>query len=320
MTIPPTYTTKHQQSVMCAVTTIILLLLGFSGRTQVLDSIPGNRDSSEIFEIEKEYQYQGKTYQAGRMLLKDFTYGSLTLRIIKDGNSMDISAPMDEYPDLEMSETRLIQLHNRPFFLVKDRYRVYLIDLEQEKISARIEPGQSVEYGDDAISGTIGGFQFFDHDKYLIGYAVSYGPFCFNISDLRHPRELQRYTAQYGDNGQPYFFLEQQANRRWNGFIAQSDTLRHKLFKGIKNTRFLFQDAHLSTPEDIYVDPADYENGHPEPFLLLQEVVPMPNDPDNPQAMDLQPWVIDLKPWVIDLQKGKLLKGKAADQFIKSQR
>lgn len=308
-TIP---TTKNKRCACRFFMTIILLLFDFSGRAQILDSISEGRDSSEFFEIEKEYQYQDKTYQAGRLLLKNFKYGPLTLRIIKDDNSRDISAPMDEYPDLEMSKTCLVRLHNRPFFLVIDRYRVYLIDLEREEISGIMQPGLGVEYGDDSISGTVSGIRFFDHDQYLIGYAVSYGPFCFNISDLSHPRELQRYTDRYEDGGQPYFFLEQQPNGLWNGFTAQSDTLRHELFKGIKNTSFLFRDARLATPDGIYADPADYEIGHPEPFLVLQEIVPVPNDKDNPQEVDLQPWVIDLK-------KGKLLKGKAAQRFIEGQ-
>lgn len=283
---------------------------------QSLTNWPQHIDKTETFGVEKEYQYQGKTYQVGRMLLKDFTYGPLTLRIMEHDNITDICAPMDENPDLETSQTRLVQLRNRPFFLVKDRYHAYLIDLEQERIFPIIMPGRGVNYGDDAISKTIGGFHFFDNDQYLLGAAVNYGPFCFNISDLDHPVELKRYSSQSSDYGQPYFFLEQNADGTYNGLISQSDKTEKSSFESVFyseeiEANYLFQKAHLATPEDIYADPADYEIGHPEPYLLLHEKV-------YTKQGNIQE--IDLKPWVIDLKKGVLLKGKQAKQFIKKQK
>lgn len=260
---------------------------------QSLTNWPEHMEKTETFEVEQEFQYRGKTYQVGRLLLKDFKYGALTLRVIEGENMTEICAPMDEYPDLEMSETDLIHLRNRPFFFVKDRYRVYLVDLEHERISARIEPGAGVEYGDDSISGTVSGFQFFDHDQYLLGVAVSYGPFCFNISDLDHPKELPRYTSQYGDSGQPYFFLEQQPDGRWNGLIAQSDTVNKPLYKEIKGVRFLFRDAHMTPPGEPYLNPV-IERA-PKPVVLLY------GKGINGKKT----------PWVVDLTKGELVVNQA---------
>lgn len=56
-----------------------------------------------------------------------------------------------------------------------DRYQVYLVDLENEKFSAPMQPGMEIDYGNDAISGTLSGFQFFDEDRYLLGTAANYG-------------------------------------------------------------------------------------------------------------------------------------------------
>lgn len=286
-------------------------LLQFNGEVyehielQSLGKWPKNIDKTETFGVEKEYQYQGKTYQVGRLLLKDFKYGPLTLRTIEKSNITDICAPMDEYPDLEMSETRLIRLHNRPFFFVIDRYRVYLIDLKQEKISVRIEPGQGVEYGDDSISGTVGGFQFFDQGQYLIGTAASYGVFCFDISDMLHPKELKRYSSDFSDRGQPYFFLKQNADGTYDGIISRSDTTKRSTHISNFYTEtiggdYLFQDAYLTETEGDYADPADYEIGDPKPFLLLQEQCKKGN----------------IIPWVVDLETGVLLKGESAQRFM----
>ena len=264
-----------------------------------------NADKTETFGVQREYTHGGKTYQVGRMLLKDFQYGPLTLRVIEKDTITDILAPMDEYPDLEMSRAESIQLHGRPSFFVIDRYRVYLVDLENEKISVGIQPGLGVAYGDDSISGTVGGFQFFDGDNYLLGIAVSYGIFCFNISDLDHPRELLRYTSDFSDHGQPYFFLEKNADGSYNGIVSQSDTTKKSnhfsgFYTATKQARYLFRGVHLTVSEESYADPADYEIGHPEPFLLLYE-----KEGNGGKT-----------PWVIDLKKGIVIKGEAAKRFI----
>ena len=93
-------------------------------KLQSLTNWPDNANETETFGVQKEYTYRGKTYQVGRILLKDFKYGPLTLRVIKKDTITDILAPMDKYPDLQMSHADLIKLHGRPFFLVIDRYRV----------------------------------------------------------------------------------------------------------------------------------------------------------------------------------------------------
>lgn len=283
---------------LCFMFSVLTILLLFSS-WQVSYGQQVAQDKTEIFGVGKEYIHRGKTYQVGRLLLNDFKYGPLTLRVIEKGKTTDIIAPVDEYPDLEMSHTRLIQLHGRPFFFVIDRYRVYLVDLENEKVSARIQPGLGVAYGEDAISGQMNGFQFFDGDSYLLGIAVSYGVFCFNISDLDHPKELLRYSSDFSDHGQPYFFLEQNADSTYNGIVSESDTTKKSthvsgFYTATNTARYLFRDAHLALPEEPYADPADYEIGRPEPFLLLKEI-----GADGTEI-----------PWVIDLKKGTLVKGK----------
>lgn len=280
--------------------------LNFDGLDDfIIINWPNNGNETETFDVQKEYTLRGKTYQVGRLLLKDFQYGPLTLRVIEKDTITDILAPMDEYPDLEMSRADLIQLHERPFFFVIDRYRVYLVDLENEKISARIQPGLGVEYGDDSISGTVNGFQFFDEDNYLLGIAASYGLFCFNISDLDHPKELLRYSSQSDDQGQPYFFLEQNPDGYYNGIMSQSDTTKKSthvsnFYTAAEKATYLFQDAHLAVPEEPYADPADYEIGRPKSFVLLYE-----KGTNGKKIL-----------WVVDLQKRTLIKGEEAQRFI----
>lgn len=260
------------------------------------------RDTTELFSVEGEHTGQGKTYQVGRVLFPDFTYGPLTLRVIEAGTIAEVIAPIDENPDLEMSHTRLIELRGRPFFFVIDRYAVYLVDLENEKISAKIEPGLGVEYGDDSISGTVSGFQFFDQDNYLLGIAVGYGLFCFNITDLDQPKELLRYSSLFYDRGQPYLFLEKNLDGSYRGIVSKSDTRKKaryisNFYTATEKATYLFKDAQIILPNEPYIDPVVDET--PRPFLLFYEKTT--NDKEAPL--------------VIDLKKGKLLRGKALSCF-----
>lgn len=291
------------------VPTYLLQFDGSSYQTIELQSLtnwPNNANETETFGVQKEYTYRGKTYQVGRILLKDFKYGPLTLRVIKKDTITDILAPMDEYPDLQMSHADLIKLHGRPFFLVIDRYRVYLVDLENEKISSCIQPGLGVEYGDDSISGTLSSLQFFDEDQYLLGIAVSYGVFCFNISDLDDPKELLRYTSGFSDRGQPYFFLEENADGTYNGIVSGSDTLKKSnnissFYTATDKATYLFQDAQIMPLDEPYIDPSIDEA--PKPFVLLYE------KGTNGKRI----------PWVVDLDKGRLIQGRSAQRFIDRQ-
>lgn len=278
---------------------LVVFLLLYSGRASYGQQL--GPENAENFQVEKEYTYGGKKYHVGRLLLHDFSYGPLTLRVIEKDKTTDIQAPMDDYPDLEMSHTDLIQLQGRPFFLVIDRYRIYLVDLENEKISARIQPGLGVEYGDDSISSTVGGFQFFDQDQYLIGIAVNYGLFCFNISDLAQPKELLRYTGHYGDQGQPYFFLEQNNDGSYNGLVSRSDTLKKSshisnFYSATEKATYLFRHAQIMPPNETYINPVHDEA--PKSTLLLYE-----KDTNGKKT-----------PWVIDLNKGALIKGESVQK------
>src|SRR5690606_38919049 len=142
---------------------------------QSLTNWPNNMNEIENFGVQKEYAHRGKTYQVGRMLLKDFQYGPLTLRVIEKVTITDIIAPLQEYPDLEMSRVDVIHLQGCSFSFVIDRYRVYLVALPTEKISACIQTDMRVEYGEDSFRGTVSGFPLFDDNYYLLGIAVRYG-------------------------------------------------------------------------------------------------------------------------------------------------
>ena len=291
---------------ICLINYMLFILLFFCG-SQLVYAQTNVEGKTETFYLEKEYLHQGKNYQLGRLQLKDSTYSSLSLRI-KEGDQTlrDHVAPAVQY--LEISQVQLIMLKERPFFFVKGRYELFLVDLQGEEIAPLIRPGVDVSYREDALSGQMNGFQFFDEDNYLLGIAVSYGVFCFNISDLAKPKELLRYSSDFSDQGQPYFFLEKNAQGRYNGIIAQSDTTEKSMhisgfYTKTKEARYLFQDAHIVVPDQVYADPADYETGHTRNFLQFQQI-----GPRGAQS-----------PWVINLKKGELLEGKEAENFLKKQ-
>lgn len=259
---------------------------------------------ADWFEGEKSFLYNktGELYEIGRIVRSNSQYGPLTLRI-KNGDEVRIvTAPHSE--DLEIYDIQLHFINEHPYFLVIDRYKLFLVDMENESIAPFMQPGLAVEYREDAMSGTMNGFQFFNRGNYLLGIAVNYGVFCFDLTDTGQPAELQRYSSQSSDYGQPYFFLQQQSDGTWNGIIAQSDTLKKSrsvtgFYTESKTARFIFQDERLIEPTDPVIDPY-FE---PKPYLMLRAI-----KSDGAE-----------EPWGIDLQNGILHQGKEATDYLEEQ-
>lgn len=97
---------------------------------------PKHMHEADTLDVYKEYEYKGKTYQIGRLLLEDAQLGPLILRVSENNRQRDhMSEPID-YP--ELSRVELIKLKGRPFFFVIDRYHLFLVDIEAEKIAPSI--------------------------------------------------------------------------------------------------------------------------------------------------------------------------------------
>ena len=105
--------------------------------------------------------------------------------------------------------------------VISSRYEVVLYHPDSGQVSRVIVPGTQVEYGEDAVSGTLGGLH---HDGiFLTGNAVGYGMFCMDITDWNRPLELLRVSCGRENNGQPYLFLKENDQGGWDGFVAASD-------------------------------------------------------------------------------------------------
>ena len=241
--------------------------------------------AQEPFSVHAEVRLGEKVFQVGSVEEPD---GTAVLRV-REGNAVrDYTAA--SLRQLDTEDIWLDSWEGKPLLLVRDRYHLILVDTQTEVVSAAICPGVGVAFGDDAIAGQMDGLRFSENDTYLQGVAVGYGVFCFNISDWGHPRELHRYSAEAADYGQPYFFLDREADDRYTGFIAQSDTTKKSphisnFYTETTPPRYLFRHVRLETPKGPYADPADYEIGHPEPYLQLYALE---------RAERRTPWVIDL--------------------------
>ena len=99
------------------------------------------------------------------------------------------------------------------------------------------------------------------------------------------------------NEGQAYFFLEQNLDGSYNGIISNSDTSEKSksisnLYTKIEKTNYLFQSARIKLSEENHIDPLIDEN--PENSIIFYE-------------MGLN----DRKRiWTIDLEKGVLIKGE----------
>lgn len=258
-------------------------------------------DSISVEQIEYKKAYWNaktrKTYKVGQILKEHNQYGPVILMIESTNNHRIVMAPDTE--NLEIDEIMIQFLHGKPFFFLVDRYKSFLIDMEKEAIGPAMQPGINVEYREDAISGIMSGWQFFDGGNYLLGNAMGYGLFCYNIANFKEPKELFRYSSRSSNDGQPYFFLEQKSNRSWNGIISSSDTLQQS--KGITRfytattiAEFLFKNVKLISTIRHYRDPVF------NPLSKLYLEVEQPN--------------ADTTQWTIDLANGSLIKVGSAKE------
>lgn len=287
--------------------------IGLYARDTLQAYIAYTRDAYRIYsreedarEILQTYSMDKKQYQIRNLPQVNPTYALPLLRVMEQDTVRDYMLPFQHY--MEISKVWYTLDHQVPYFIVQGRYQLFLIDLSREKISQPIIPGLDINYGEDGISGTLSGCQFTSDGSYILGNAVSYGLFCFNIRDLDHPRELLRFSSRSNDRGQAYFFLDSLGGDRYTGMISSSDTTKKNthisnFYTASHPARFLFRDARLEPLTAPHIDPADYEKS-PEnlPYVLLH-------------AQDQKGNTL---PWVVDLRAEELLTGSNAKAFVQT--
>lgn len=165
-----------------------------------------------------KYTYEIRQHESGIRRTSD-TPPPIVFRMRCGGNWDDFALPYHQ--DAEMFS--LHQSGERSAtILIASRYEVLLFHPDSPRLSRPIRPGNSVEYGDDAISGTLDGLYY--TNGFLTGSAVGYGLFCVEVADWERPSALLRISSNSQNNGQPYLFLKQKGDGLWDGFAAASDT------------------------------------------------------------------------------------------------
>ena len=262
-------------------------------------------EQKRAYQVHKEYEYMGSRYQVGQLHLKgEGLSNPLSLRVRSDQSRIIdfLAAPLDQ---TEIGKVKLSADQTRPYFLVEEHYHLLVMDLLDCQLSGWMKPGENVPYAEDGMSGTISGSRLSEDGKYVFGAAVNYGVFCYALLDWHSPRELKRYSSRREDQGQPYFFLEQNKDGTYNGLIAHSDLIgveakKSKLFRTVREVRSLFTHAALRLQEAPYADPADYEKGRVESYVYMEAKA------KNGASI----------PWVVDLKSGQLLTGEAAILYL----
>lgn len=162
--------------------------------------------------------------------------------------------PLEDYYDMDLFQ--FTSLDTDRFLVFKNRYTFYIFDKKDNTVSKKQTPLRQQYEGEDAISGIMAAFTFFDNEKFLLGNAQSFGIFCYDIQHPTEPIELYQYSLPEKRNeGQFYAFLVPSSTENWNIIIAQSDIAAptnniHFLYNRLKNIQYAAMDIPLVTDEN----------------------------------------------------------------------
>lgn len=194
-----------------------------------------------------ERNFNHKTYE-GKM-------ASFYLKITQ--NSQSNYFFLDRYHDIDSFE--FVDLKSDNFLILKDIYTFYIYDFQKEILSESCFPGKNQYEGEDAISGQFDALTLFDEEKFLLGNVQGFGVFCFDISDLTHPKELKQFAIQDSNEGQNYTFFHESKNGIFDIIVANSD-----LNSESKNINNLYQKLENVSYADKKIKISKDKNGHPE--------------------------------------------------------
>ncbi len=129
-------------------------------------------------------------------------------KVIRDISIGDVSG--------NYNEVRFVSSYfdKRKFLVVSYKYFFYIIDLVNCKAEGVFEP-KFERLGGDAISGYLTCFEIFDDGKYLLGFSADKGIFCYNLTNLNKPIQV---NGKY--NGFSVFFLDSNKVDSINGIFA----------------------------------------------------------------------------------------------------
>lgn len=163
--------------------------------------------------------------------------------------------PLGNYDNIDLYH--VVDIPSARWAVIAERYSFHVYDTKTAALSDRLIPAKHQYESEDAITGVLSGFSFFDDERFLFGHVQAYGIFCYVLSDTAPPKELHRFALSdnnqgmhYDNQGEYHLFLHPKKNGRWDILIARSDVDSvakniNRLYARFKEIRYALEDVPI---------------------------------------------------------------------------
>lgn len=183
---------------------------------------------------------------------------------------------------------------DRKFVIIGGRYSFYIIDISRDSLIGPFQPTPREERV-DGQSGALHSLSLLNNAQYLILGAIDNGVYCYNLSNINKPFEIELFHPESKYFKSEFFFLDKSKENTYSGIV--SSLKRNKQERWEIASRFLFQQYHLKENSENKIIKKQIENR----YLLLHRLI----DKDSTENI------------VVDYDKGKLLNSIEYKELIK---
>lgn len=236
-------------------------------------------------QIDKEFKEQGL-----KLIIKQGKTGVYQLLINDTKNNSTKSFKLDNDIDRNIGVS---YFGERKFAVISGRYSFYIINLSKDTLLGPFLPS-SREERTDAQSGALHSFSLLNNAQYLILGAFDDGVYCYNITNINKPYEVEMFHPESKYFKSEFFFLDKFNVNSYNGII--SSLKRNKQERWEIDSKFLFQEYRMKENSDKKIIKKLTENR----YLVLNRIF------ENETLENI----------IIDLEAGKILKESEDSELI----
>jgi len=183
---------------------------------------------------------------------------------------------------------------DRKFAVIAGRFKFYIINLSTDSLIGPLLPKyRDIRY--DGQSGVLHNFKIFNNGQYLIFGAIDNGVYCYNMTNINKPFEVETFNPESKSFKSEFFFLDKTKESIYNGIV--SSLKRNKQERWEIASRFLFQEYRMKENSENKIIKKQIENR----YLLLYRMI----DKDSTENI------------IVDYDSGKLLNNNEDKELIK---
>lgn len=183
---------------------------------------------------------------------------------------------------------------DRKFAVIGGRHSFYILDFSKDSLFGPFWPNSRAE-GIDGQSGALHSLQLLNNAQYLILGSIDNGVYCYNLTNINKPFEVEMFHPNSKYFKGEFFFLDKPRESIYSGIV--SSLKRNKQEQWEIASKFLFQEYRMKENSENKIIKKQIENR----YLSLYRLI----DKDSTENI------------IVDYDSGKLLNNNEDKGLIK---